>query len=134
MASVAAQLYVDAGVQPRLTGTWYVLELALFSSSLIRIRLSIPPTLMPSVVPEEYKHLYLSREQNKNAPLLDIASMDFFECMSTFHLSLFTQSENANKEKQSTTNPRTTPRNAALSSSEPRSEQSFHPPTSKYVV
>lgn len=62
-AAIVSHLYTDEGLQPPLTGSW----------------LSIPATMLPEVVPEDYKTLYLSREQNKHAPLLDEGALKFFE-------------------------------------------------------
>jgi hypothetical protein len=36
----------------------------------------------PDVVPAKYKNVYLSREQNKNAPILNAESMTLFDSKS----------------------------------------------------
>jgi hypothetical protein len=40
--------------------------------------LSIPAVCQPEAIPEKYKEFYLSREQNKDAPVLNDANMAFF--------------------------------------------------------
>ncbi|TID22951.1 Hormone-sensitive lipase [Venturia nashicola] len=40
--------------------------------------LAVPCLLDASIVPEEYKHLFFSREQNKNAPLMGVDGVDAF--------------------------------------------------------
>ncbi|QDS69146.1 hypothetical protein FKW77_010467 [Venturia effusa] len=40
--------------------------------------LSVPFLLDASVVPEEYKHLFISREQNKDAPIMGSGGVDAF--------------------------------------------------------
>lgn len=61
-ASVLSLLYLKEEHTPRLTGVY----------------LSILPCMDPEVVPEKYKHLYLSREQNAEAPSLNAAGMTMF--------------------------------------------------------
>jgi len=70
-AAVASHLYRDEKVKPLLTGLY----------------LSIPATAGPSVVPEKYKARYLSREQNKDAPILNQGVVDLFE--SSYAISLY---------------------------------------------
>jgi acetyl esterase/lipase len=43
------------------------------------VYLSIPAVLDPPGVAAKYKHVYLSREQNKNAPILNNSSMALFD-------------------------------------------------------
>jgi len=63
LAAVAAHLYKSDKRSPPLTGQY----------------LSIPATCGPSAVPPEHKAAYLSREQNKNALILNQKSIDMFE-------------------------------------------------------
>ncbi|CAM5998902.1 unnamed protein product [Sphagnum balticum] len=63
LAAVAAHLYKSDKRSPPLTGQY----------------LSIPTTCDPSAVPPEHKAVYLSREQNKNALILNQKSIDMFE-------------------------------------------------------
>lgn len=60
--AVVSHLYRDEGISPPLTGLF----------------LSIPTIMEPEVVPEKYRHEYLSREQNKDAPILDEEAMSLF--------------------------------------------------------
>lgn len=61
--AVVTHLYRDDVLSPPLTGAF----------------LSIPACIGPNVVPEKYKDVYLSREQNKEAPILNAASMELME-------------------------------------------------------
>lgn len=61
-ASVLSLLYLKEQHTPRLTGVY----------------LSILPCMHLEAVPEKYKHLYLSREQNAEAPSLNVAGMTMF--------------------------------------------------------
>ncbi|KAL2068785.1 hypothetical protein VTL71DRAFT_15123 [Oculimacula yallundae] len=63
ISAVVTHLYRDDKISPPLTGAY----------------LSIPACIPPDSVPEKYKHVYLSREQNKDAPILNQRSMRFFE-------------------------------------------------------
>ncbi|TVY24707.1 AB hydrolase superfamily protein [Lachnellula hyalina] len=63
--AVVSHLYRDDKLSPPLTGAY----------------LSIPPCIAPDLVPAKYKDVYLSREQNKEAPRLNKDSMDFFNKM-----------------------------------------------------
>ncbi|EDN92848.1 hypothetical protein SS1G_08713 [Sclerotinia sclerotiorum 1980 UF-70] len=62
-ASIVSHLYRDDNISPPLTGVY----------------LSIPPIIPEKVVPEKYKSVYLSLEQNKNAPLLNREVADVFD-------------------------------------------------------
>lgn len=62
MAATISHLYRDEGGNPPLTGVY----------------LSIPSLLSPEAVPEKYKSQYLSRDQNKDAPILNEGSIRFF--------------------------------------------------------
>jgi hypothetical protein len=62
MAAAIAHLARDEKLTPALTGCW----------------LSIPSLLSPTVVPEKYKKDYLSREQNKDAPILNEGAIALF--------------------------------------------------------
>lgn len=55
LAAVISHLYRDEKMSPPLTG----------------IYLSVPILVSPEAVPDKFKHQYLSREQNKNAPILN---------------------------------------------------------------
>jgi acetyl esterase/lipase len=55
LAVVISHLYRDEKMSPSLTG----------------IYLSVPILVSPEAVPDKFKHQYLSREQNKNAPILN---------------------------------------------------------------
>jgi acetyl esterase/lipase len=70
-AAVASHLYQDEKVVPPLTGLY----------------LFIPAIVGPSVVPEKYKARYLSREQNKDAPILNHGVVGLFEC--SYAISLY---------------------------------------------
>jgi len=63
LSSVITHLYCNDKLSPPLTGTY----------------LSIPLVVPPEHVPEKYKNIYLSREQNKAAPLLDEGAIALFE-------------------------------------------------------
>ena len=65
LAAVISHLYRDEQMSPPLTGTY----------------LSIPILLSPEAVPEKYKDQYLSREQNKTAPILNKEALDLFKGM-----------------------------------------------------
>ncbi|KAJ9644333.1 hypothetical protein H2204_001685 [Knufia peltigerae] len=62
MAATLSHLYRDEGFLPRLTGLY----------------LSIPSLLAPEAVPPEYKGEYLSRQENKDAPVLNSAAIKWF--------------------------------------------------------
>ena len=62
MAAVVSHLYRDDGLQPPLTGVY----------------LSIPSLMSPEVVPEKYRHEHTSREENKDAPVLNEAATKIF--------------------------------------------------------
>jgi hypothetical protein len=59
---VVSHLYRDDKLSPPLTGAY----------------LSIPVCIAPEFVPAKYKDVYLSREQNENAPILHKENMNFF--------------------------------------------------------
>jgi len=61
-SAVASHLYRDEGLSPPLTGVY----------------LSIPSTCPPEHLPEKYKEFYLSREQNKNAPVVNNSTLALF--------------------------------------------------------
>lgn len=61
-ASVVSHLYLNDRLSPPLTGVY----------------LSIPPCIGPTAVPEKYKNVYLSAEQNAEAPLLNAANCALF--------------------------------------------------------
>ncbi|CZT08170.1 related to Putative sterigmatocystin biosynthesis lipase/esterase STCI [Rhynchosporium graminicola] len=63
ISAVITHLYRDDKISPPLTGAY----------------LSIPAVCPPHSVPEKYKHVYLSHEQNKNAPILNRNSTSWFE-------------------------------------------------------
>jgi acetyl esterase/lipase len=63
LAAVVAHLYRDEKRFPPLTGQY----------------LCIPTTCEPEALPEKYKDVYLSREQNKEALILNQKSIDIFE-------------------------------------------------------
>jgi len=60
--AIVSHLYRDDKLSPPLTGCY----------------LSIPACISPQFVPAKYKDVYLSREQNKDAPVLNKEAMDFF--------------------------------------------------------
>lgn len=62
MAAVLAHLARDDGISHPLTGQY----------------LAIPPVLQPTVVPDEFKEVYLSYEQNRHAPVLPVAASEMF--------------------------------------------------------
>jgi acetyl esterase/lipase len=62
-SAVIPHLYRDEKLSPPLTGVF----------------LSVPACIGPDVVPPKYKKVYLSREQNKNAPILNADSMTLFD-------------------------------------------------------
>ena len=62
ISCVISHLYRDEQLQPPLTG----------------IYLSIPSTMDPKVVPEKYRHEHVSREQNKDAPILNGDAVKLF--------------------------------------------------------
>ena len=66
LVAVISHLYRDDHLSPPLTG----------------IYLSVPAVLSPEVVPAKYKDQYLSREQNKNAPILNQGAIALFRSMS----------------------------------------------------
>ncbi|KEF63724.1 uncharacterized protein A1O9_01702 [Exophiala aquamarina CBS 119918] len=63
MSAVLSHLARDTALSPPITGIW----------------LGIPALLSHDAVPEKYQPLYLSREQNKDAPILPKAAMDMYE-------------------------------------------------------
>jgi acetyl esterase/lipase len=63
LAAVSSHLYCDEMPGPPLTGVY----------------LSIPTLLDPPSVAAKYKDVYLSREQNKNALILNDSSMALFD-------------------------------------------------------
>lgn len=62
-STIIPHLYRDENLKPKLTGVF----------------LSIPPAMPEELCPEKYKHVFLSREQNKDAPVLNEASIELFE-------------------------------------------------------
>lgn len=62
LAAVVTHQYRDAGLSPPLTGQY----------------LAIPAVCVPESVPDEFKEIYLSREQCKSAMVIDQTSIDFF--------------------------------------------------------
>lgn len=62
LAAVLSHLARDEKLSPPLTGQY----------------LCIPGVLPPPVVPEKYKELYLSHEQNAQSPILPRAAIDMF--------------------------------------------------------
>jgi hypothetical protein len=66
LVAVISHLYRDDRLSPPITG----------------IYLSVPVVLSPEVVPEKYKDRYLSREQNKNAPILNQDAIALFRSTS----------------------------------------------------
>lgn len=65
-SAVITHMYRDDKLSPPITGTY----------------LSIPPCISTEdLCPSKYKHLWLSREQNKNAPVLNNDSIGLFESM-----------------------------------------------------
>jgi len=60
--AVVSHLARDEHLSPPLTGLY----------------LSVPALVDPSSMPAKYNHEFLSREQNKNAPILGQDSMDMF--------------------------------------------------------
>lgn len=63
LTTIVTHLYRDDKLLPPLTGAY----------------VSIPGCIPPDSVPEKYKHLYLSREQNQNAPILGQNAITWFE-------------------------------------------------------
>lgn len=63
LAIVVSHLYRDSKILPPITGQY----------------LSIPPVCDPEALPVKYKDNYLSREQNKDAIILNQKSIDLFE-------------------------------------------------------
>jgi acetyl esterase/lipase len=72
LVAVISHLYRDDRLSPPITG----------------IYLSVPVVLSPEVVPEKYKDQYLSREQNKNAPILNQDTIALFRSTSRILSSL----------------------------------------------
>lgn len=64
MSAVIAQKHLEQGISPPLTGIWLSVPL-LFSST--------------ESVPEKYREQWFSREQNKDAPVLDGDAIDAIE-------------------------------------------------------
>ncbi|KAH6712488.1 Alpha/Beta hydrolase protein [Leptodontidium sp. MPI-SDFR-AT-0119] len=62
-AAVISQLARDVDMQPPITGQL----------------LSLPSTVHRSVYPEQFKHELLSIDQNANAPVINLKSLDIFE-------------------------------------------------------
>ncbi|CZR51824.1 related to Putative sterigmatocystin biosynthesis lipase/esterase STCI [Phialocephala subalpina] len=62
-SAIVTHLYRDDKLSPPLTGTY----------------LSIPTCMTAELCPEKYKPFWLSREQNKDAPILNNDSMRLFE-------------------------------------------------------
>jgi acetyl esterase/lipase len=62
MAATVTHLARDEKLVPQITGCW----------------LSVPSLLSPEVVPDKYKQDYLSREQNKDAPILNEGALALF--------------------------------------------------------
>jgi acetyl esterase/lipase len=62
MTAVLAHLARDEGLSPPLTGQY----------------LGVPGICPPSKMPDKYKHLMLSHEQHKDAPLLPSAALEMF--------------------------------------------------------
>jgi acetyl esterase/lipase len=65
LAAVISHLYRDEKMSPPLTG----------------IYLSVPILVSPEAVPGKFEYQYLSREQNKNAPILNKEVMALFRGM-----------------------------------------------------
>lgn len=63
--AVISHIYINDKLSPPLTGAY----------------LSIPACVDPESVPDKYKHVYLSREQNAQAPLLGSSGCDLFESL-----------------------------------------------------
>ncbi|EXJ66471.1 uncharacterized protein A1O5_10623 [Cladophialophora psammophila CBS 110553] len=63
ISAVVSHLARDEKLSPALTGVY----------------LNIPTVLAPEVVPEKYRSMYLSRQQNKDAPVLTKANMDMYK-------------------------------------------------------
>jgi acetyl esterase/lipase len=63
LAAVASHLAQMDNITPSLTGVF----------------LQIPATANPEAVPPEYKDMYLSREQLRNAPILSGTAVALFE-------------------------------------------------------
>lgn len=61
LAACAAQRYVSRGTGIPLTG----------------VMLVVPAVLHESIVPDKYKHLWFSLEQNANAPIIDRKALEF---------------------------------------------------------
>ncbi|KAI6714934.1 hypothetical protein JHW43_002588 [Diplocarpon mali] len=61
--AILSHLYRDDEIAPPLTGSY----------------LSIPACIPDELVPDRYKSVYLSREQNKDAPILNQGTIDIFE-------------------------------------------------------
>ncbi|KFY14233.1 hypothetical protein V492_02762 [Pseudogymnoascus sp. VKM F-4246] len=62
MAISSSHLARDETLTPELTGVW----------------LNIPSVMAPEAVPEKWKSEYISREENKDAPILNQASISLF--------------------------------------------------------
>jgi acetyl esterase/lipase len=86
-SSILALLARDDKLSPPLTGTY----------------LSILPSGPPDLFPKRYRDLHLSREQNKNAPILNNVAMALFDSKSPSHyLKLaLTNKENYNPDPKS---------------------------------
>jgi acetyl esterase/lipase len=135
LAAVVGLLARDGKLSPPLTGLY----------------LCIPVLLSPEAVPEKYKPLFRSYEQNKDAPILPKSAMDLFMgmhllscCLKTLCCSPLNESASARKRVRSvstqhstlttahkiTTNPTTYP--TSLTSSPTRKARvDYHQSTSK---
>ena len=71
LATVISHLYRDEKMSPPLTG----------------IYLSVPILVSPEAVPGKFKYQYLSREQNKNAPILNKEAMALFRGTSRLYIA-----------------------------------------------
>lgn len=75
LSLVLTHLSRDESLSPPLTGVW----------------LNIPATIDSAAVPEKYKKLLTSYEQNKDAPALDVKAIDFFYSMPTHYFNQYYQ-------------------------------------------
>jgi len=64
-AAIVSHLYANDKLSPPLSGSY----------------LSIPATIAPEVLPSKYKDVYLSREQNSKAPILNDDSIKLLESL-----------------------------------------------------
>lgn len=65
LSAVVAQKWLDEGASPPITGVWML----------------VAAPLHPGVVPERWKHLYFSREQNRDAPVLNGEALEYIKGM-----------------------------------------------------